>query len=76
MGVSGGFLPMPGAGDILPDRADAPCAACGSSHAGTRQTVEGKLLMLCNNAVSCASRYRQGLTPEQYAARLRNGVER
>ena len=57
--------------EITPDKADAPCAACSVQPCmGTRRHIQGVLIMLCNNAGNCASRYRQGLTPEQYAKRL------
>ncbi len=60
--------------EIPPDTASASCAACGVNPGGVRRQVEGKLLMLCVDACACASRYRAGRTPQQYAAALRNGV--
>lgn len=69
--------------EIAPDRADAPCAACGCStqfaggaRRGVSVNASGKtaLIMLCNNAEACASRFRHGLTPEQYACELRIAI--
>lgn len=58
------------------DRADAPCAACGMSSKGhlgcSRRSVEGMLIMLCNDSAVCAQRYRRGLTPAKFAEYLRS----
>ncbi len=66
--------------DIPADKADAPCAACGAPTMGggvrrpvsVAQNGRSVLMMLCSNASACASRYRKGLTAEQFAGLLRN----
>jgi hypothetical protein len=64
--------------DIPPDKPDAPCAACGAATVGggVRRPCgddrgRSSLLMLCSNAAACASRYRAGLTAEQFASNLK-----
>ncbi len=65
--------------DIPPDKPNADCAACGAPMmgGGVRRPVpvspngRSVLLSLCTNASACASRYRKGLTAEEFAERLR-----
>lgn len=60
--------------DILPDNASADCAACKvDSTPRSRRSIEGKLIMLCDDASTCSARVRQGLTPAGYAAMVARG---
>lgn len=69
------------AADIKPDTAAAPCAACKTPATAVegqrlqRQGVDGKLLMLCLDAVACCVRYRSGLRPAGYAALIKSGAK-
>lgn len=72
------MMPLP-VGEIGPDTAAAPCAACGEPATAVegqkraRAGVAGKLLMLCLDATACCRRYRRGLGPQAYAAMVRRG---
>lgn len=47
---------------------NGPCVACGSRTAP--RAFRGELL-LCSDAPACGARYRDGTSPETYAAGLR-----
>lgn len=53
-----------------------PCDACGTNGSGTRipAVLEGVVMVLCFDAGACALRYREGASPESYAAALRGDL--
>ncbi len=54
---------------------DGKCDACESRTGNAEyQKVNGVLFRLCTNVEACCQRYRWGLTPNGYAAMLREGT--
>ena len=58
------------------DRANAPCAACGSTATSRRlNRIGGIEISLCKDVSVCTGHYRCGLQPDQYAVLLRLEID-